>query len=37
MNKWELYEIEKKKIQDKNLKSDEYSKAIQELCKKLKI
>ena len=37
MNKWVLYEQEKKKLQAKILTSDEYYKAIQAICKKLRI
>lgn len=37
LNKFEEYEIEKQKIQAKNLSAKEYEMAIRELCKKLKI
>ena len=37
MTKDQLYEYEKKKIQILNLTPEEYEKAIQQLCKKLKI
>jgi hypothetical protein len=37
VNKWLLYESEKKKIQAKNLSSEEYEKAILELANRLKV
>ena len=37
MTKWERYEIEKRKLAEKNLTPEEYDKAIKEICKKLGI
>lgn len=37
VNKWEIYEQEKKKLQDKNLTPNEYDSAIQEILRRLKI
>ena len=37
MNKWLRYEQEKQKIIAKNLTAEEYQKAIQAICRKLKI
>ena len=34
---WGIYELEKKRIQNRNLSSNEYEKAILKLCKDLKI
>lgn len=36
-NVWEIYEQEKRKLQQKNLTPEEYEKAIRELCDRLKI
>lgn len=35
MNKWIIYESEKKKLQAKYLTPEQYEKAIKELCKKI--
>jgi hypothetical protein len=37
MNKWILYEAEKKKLQDKILTPAEYEQAIREICDRLGI
>jgi hypothetical protein len=37
MDKWLIYESEKKKIQASNPDPDEYDKKIKELCIRLKI
>ena len=37
MTKWQEYESEKKKLQTKDLTPDEYDKAIQAICKRLRI
>lgn len=37
MNKYIIYEQEKRKLQEKSLSPQEYEKALAELCRKLKI
>ena len=37
MTKWQKYESEKRKLQEKNLSPAEYEDAIRALCKKLGI
>jgi hypothetical protein len=37
MNKWIIYEAEKKKLQAMDLTPEEYEKAVRELCEKLRI
>lgn len=37
MTKWQIYEMEKRRLQAANLSPAEYERAIRDLCRRLKI
>lgn len=37
IEKWKIYEDEKRKLEEKNLAPEEYTKCIVELCRRLEL